>query len=130
MTRAVRRGAAPAAAGMQFPEPQSLLDKDGYPSMLSLRRIQRFSLVAYPLPAFLALVRANWWMDCGWEHRGKTLWMSTGGWSGNEDVIDAMDRNLLFWPLSFDTHWTGGHFKFKLARYFGEKPYPPFKVPR
>ena len=47
----------------------------------------------------------------GWkkdEH--KVYRVSTGGWSGNEDVIYAMKQNVLLWSLSFYNHRRGGHF--------------------
>jgi len=42
--------------------------------------------------------------------------MSTGGWSGNEEVIGAMRaaQNGLLWMLCFVELRVGGHYKFKL----------------
>ena len=41
--------------------------------------------------------------------------MSTGGWSGNEDVIHAMQQNRIWWSLYWVQSHVGGHHKFKLS---------------
>ena len=41
-------------------------------------------------------------------------YVSTGGWSGHEDVIDVLQRNWLFWSICWRLHRTGGHFWFRI----------------
>jgi hypothetical protein len=73
--------------------------------------------------ACFAFVRSLWWMpDWGWHEsteidneRVVTRYqISTGGWSGNEDVVTAMEHNR--WLMSF--FWMesrrGGHYVFEL----------------
>ena len=50
----------------------------------------------------------------GWKQRGRTYWVSTGGWSGNEEIIDAMQENFMFWAVCWEQSNKGGHFIFKL----------------
>lgn len=45
--------------------------------------------------------------DCDW-------YASTGGWSGHEDVIDALRSNHMFWLLCWRASRAGGHFWFKV----------------
>jgi len=52
--------------------------------------------------------------------RGKhVLGISTGGWSGNESIISAMQDNIL-WMVNFLNHRTGGHYEFKLPKGYTE----------
>ena len=42
------------------------------------------------------------------------LTLSTGGWSGNEDIIDALMQNFIWWSLCFYSHHAGGHYVFRI----------------
>ena len=44
--------------------------------------------------------------------------MSTGGWSGNEDLIGAMQRNWLLWNVTWVQSRRGGHYIFEDPRYY------------
>jgi hypothetical protein len=76
-----------------------------------------------------------WWMpDWGWHEKdGKDVIMrdidgnkviyhireykiSTGGWSGNEDIIDAMQSNITAWHKCFFIHRVGGHYVLKVHK--------------
>ena len=46
------------------------------------------------------------------EHQ-KDYYISTAGWSGNEEIIDAMMQNHMMWSLYWDQSNRGGHFIFK-----------------
>ena len=43
----------------------------------------------------------------------RTWHVSTGGWSGHEDVISALRDNLMFWMLSWVSSTRGGHYVFE-----------------
>lgn len=43
--------------------------------------------------------------------------VSTGGWSGHEDVIDALQSNHLWWALYWLESRRGGHYKFERRVY-------------
>jgi hypothetical protein len=43
------------------------------------------------------------------------LWkISTGGWSGNEDMINSMQDNKMLWMTTWYSSTRGGHYIFKL----------------
>ena len=40
--------------------------------------------------------------------------LSTGGWSGNEDLIGSLQDNHLFWLMNWHSSRRGGHYVFKV----------------
>ena len=52
----------------------------------------------------------------GWERKGSLYRLTTGGWSGNEALIDALRGNAVFWGLTFVAHITGGLYFFDDAQ--------------
>ena len=42
--------------------------------------------------------------------------MSTGGWSGNEQIIAAMKQNLIYWSFSWFKSQRGGHYTFLVKK--------------
>lgn len=90
-------------------------DKDGYPTDETLSIIETWNfrdfdgLVDYVTEA---------WSDYGTayihEAEGKyiELQLTTGGWSGNESIIMAMERNLAWWGLHWFQSTRGGKHNF------------------
>jgi len=99
-----------------------------YPTDEDLERI-----AGWPLPcttesaqAWFDFIASIWWMpDWGWSQNGDTFSISTGGWSGNEDIIGAMGDNFIYWGLCWETSRRGGHYTFKLPSKETGKPTPP-----
>ena len=44
--------------------------------------------------------------------------ISTGGWSGNEELIGAMQRNWLMWNVTWVQSNRGGHYIFQDPLYY------------
>lgn len=94
------------------------LTDDGYPTEEFLERIRTWEVKRRAdCKALLEFIRAGGWYypeffsPADWSRKG--VWMvSTGGWSGNESVIDAMEDNHMFWLLSWASSRRGGHYMF------------------
>ena len=97
-------------------------DQDGYPTKEELDRIRAWDPADGP--GLLEFVRSIWWSaDWGWS-TGKIIerdqaticchYVSTGGWSGNEEIIEVLRNHRLWWG----THWystrRGGHYEFRV----------------
>ena len=68
---------------------------------------------------FMAFIRSigHWWPledPFGWQQHGRHFYVSTGGWSGNEEIIGAMQNNFIFWSVCWEEHHRGGHYRFTL----------------
>ncbi len=69
------------------------------------------------LVSWFAYIKAagNYWPDGDfWTQKGATVYVSTGGWSGNEDILDAMQENFACWARTWYSHRRGGHYEFHL----------------
>ncbi len=101
-------------------------DADGYPTDEELGRIR-----AWPwtddMTEWFAFIRTCWWMpEWGWsEHEAadpvlkrsaRRYDISTGGWSGNEDIIAAMVDNWMLWTTTWCESRRGGHYVFLVPR--------------
>ena len=101
-----------------------MLDSDDYPTEEAIAALQRHRVVGgdrmphdVPLDEFLSLLESMWWAaDWGFERTKTRLHLSTGGWSGNEEVIGEL-RQTWFWHLCWILHRRGGHYRFDLTRW-------------
>lgn len=63
----------------------------------------------------LAFVRTFWHIpDWGFKQDGKDYAISTGGWSGNEELMGALRANIMFWMVCWKSSRRGGHFEFEI----------------
>jgi hypothetical protein len=99
------------------------LDDDGYPTDAVLDKITNWSHTD-KFVHLMEFVKDIWWAaDWGWrEYNTKdynnrdeiTYDISTGGWSGNESIINALQDNRLFWMCCWEQSNRGGHYIFKV----------------
>lgn len=84
-----------------------------YPSAIELREIEKWGT---DYEALLDYVGSIWaYNDWGWKRKGRTFYVSTAGWSGNEDIIQAMQNNKnYFWFMCWYQSRRGGHYIFKI----------------
>jgi hypothetical protein len=98
-----------------------LVDKDGYPTPKLLKYIREFDIVKHKGCDELLETLEEVWHDSGCcvTEMGRTathLTLHTGGWSGNEDIMEALTSNQLFWSLYWERSARGGHYYFKIRR--------------
>lgn len=101
-------------------------DENGYPTEESLERLEEALKIGKSadewkraVNVFYEAVKENVYSDyCGPERvevRGETkdVWgYHTGGWSGNEDIINVLKRSCL-WGSLIERYDSGGHYYFK-----------------
>lgn len=111
----IKRESAPRAraqgvgAVMRHPT----LNSDGYPTEETLARIPEWP-PSEGWPQLFDFIREAWRNDNLWEQVGETHEVSTGGWSGNEDMIDALQKNRAAWSVCFRSVAPGGHYVFEV----------------
>lgn len=103
-----------------------MTDNDGYPTDEELDRIRTWTGTDWrDWFAFIKSAGKYWPGDDPWgwtEFDGKddfgkairVYHVSTGGWSGNEDIIAAMRENWIGWSMTWMEHRRGGHYRFNV----------------
>lgn len=108
-----------------------ILGDDGYPSEQELKTISGWIITKEAdIQALLEYVRARWTYPeyFGYQPErladgappNKPFGVSTGGWSGNESLIGALEDNLMFWACCWHRSERGGHYVFDSAP-FGDR---------
>ena len=105
-------------------------EANGYPAVETLEAIKKWPVKSRKeCHDLLAFVRSAWSYPDRWSEREKDdgvfgdgqpakiriYEMSTGGWSGNEDLVSAMEANILFWAISLESTHRGGLYIFHLT---------------
>ena len=93
-----------------------------YPTEGELKIIKEWDLTKQEkVSDLLEYIEEIWWApDWGFILSGKRvlkLELHTGGWSGNEDIIGALQRNILFFALYWDKSVKGGHYYFTIKKF-------------
>ena len=92
---------------------------DDYPTEAELERIEKWDCI--PEQAgheLMAFVQGIWYFaEWGWHRDGDDYYISTGGWSGDESIITALQQNSLFWSLRHRSTRAGGHYFICLCRH-------------
>lgn len=94
---------------------EPIFDTSGYPTEESLRAIATWNFRQRPYEEFLSYTKALWTYPDRWEQTEKQLRLSTGGWSGNEELLGAMEQNFVFWAMCWEQSRRGGHYIFDLS---------------
>lgn len=83
----------------------------GYPTEAFLEQVKEADATNFH--EFMALIKTQWeFANWGWRQDGDIYRLSTGGWSGNEDIISAMQDNQMFWLMYWTRTSRGGHYIF------------------
>lgn len=96
---------------------------DGYPTEEALERIKTWPWA--DCTGLMDFIGSLWSYPDRWVksagRRGRPLYtVSTGGWSGNESLIEALQANAMAWRLLWLSCRRGGHYEFEPM--FGEAP--------
>ncbi len=86
-----------------------------YPTQKQLKTIRNWEIhdTKTDFPLLMEYVKELWAFGAwGWSQEGEIYRISTGGWSGNEDLIDALKKNVLFWMMFWQSTVRGGHYVF------------------
>lgn len=92
------------------------MDEDGYPTEEELDKIKNWPYRDYK--ALMAYIRERWAYaeDGYWQQKQGIYYISTAGWSGNEEIIQALKENHVFWGICWESTHSGGHYEFILSK--------------
>ena len=111
----------------RFLEEEDMLDEDGYPTEYAL-----FCVQAWPWndqAGWFEFIKSIWHLrNWGWSEGNLpdelnpdkmvyTYHISTAGWSGNESIIRAMEKNDMLWHFTWVQSRRGGHYIFENKTY-------------
>lgn len=90
-------------------------DADGYPTDETLRAISE-----WPVPddtqGLIEFVMAAWKYPDAIRYKNRWFTFETGGWSGNESIVAALNKNLMFRVLYWYESRRGGHYEYRVTR--------------
>lgn len=89
------------------------MDADGYPTDEELERIETWG--PNDLEGWFEFIHSNWIYPSYFGKAGNLYEISTGGWSGHEEIINAMEKNYVCWSLTWQQARRGGHFLFEIS---------------
>ena len=101
-----------------------MIDKNGYPTENTLKRIAGFNPLHDDVYEFVEYLCKTWvnGYPPKWDKKHGTLQLSTGGWSGCESVIAALQEGSgdhkipWFWMMYWYKSRIGGHYWFRNIR--------------
>ena len=94
-----------------------MVDENNYPTQQEIDLLKMYSGYefndnGYDFEKLLELLKSIWWApDWGFKQYGDKIELHTGGWSGNEEIIEIL-RKSLFWVLYWEKSERGGHYYF------------------
>ena len=91
------------------------LDDDGYPTKDTLNLIRDWQ--STDGIGLLNFIKDIWYFRYYISNKENMCSLSTGGWSGNEDIIGAMTDNNVWWTLHWVSSKRGGHYEFEVKKY-------------
>lgn len=95
------------------------MDTNGYPTKTELKKIATWS-AWHDFAGWMAYIKSLWaYADWGWHETKKkprNYRISTAGWSGNESIIVAMQKNFVMWSMHWYSSRCGGHYVLKTKK--------------
>lgn len=87
-------------------------DETGYPTEEFLEAVKNWP--HSDSTGLMDEIKRAWMYSHYFRRRGRTYRLSTGGWSGNESIIAAMQSNQIFWGFCWVQSKRGGHYIFEV----------------
>lgn len=94
-------------------------DKHGYPTSKEIAKLKKHAgaigaeCAELDTDKLLNLLRDIWRYPDFIKENGRHLELHTGGWSGNEEIIGALQESM-FWLTAWRKSERGGHYYFEL----------------
>jgi hypothetical protein len=103
-------------------QPDILLDDEGYPTEEYLQFIRDYTHETMNIIDFVNVLSDGWYFgdwgfNLGRKYKGtRKLQLHTGGWSGNEKIINAILSNiyLTHCEMKYIKWHVGGHYYFEI----------------
>lgn len=103
-------------------------DAHGYPTDETLKCIETWPYTNFD--GLMKFVHRAWHMpEWGWVQKRNIYRISTGGWSGNESLIDALQGNMMFWSVCWWESKRGGHYRFEIPKWSNKASETPSTEP-
>jgi hypothetical protein len=96
------------------------MDPHGYPEGHELRRIRNYGDDFHGLMDYVKYLWkypdriTEFHSTCEDGKVYRIVSVSTGGWSGNEDIVDALQKNHSFWMICWHMSKRGGYHEFRI----------------
>jgi hypothetical protein len=82
-------------------------DRDGYPTEETLEAIEKWPVET--IKEVFPFIAAAWYYpDCAREMRSGLWVFATGGWSGNESLMRAFEKNICSFSIGFYSLYVPG----------------------
>ncbi len=91
---------------------KNLVNEVDYPNEENLNKIKKWESDWYGLMEFVGSI---WYLaEWGFKRKENIYYLSTAGWSGNEEIMEALQSNTMFWMCCWYKSRRGGHYVFKI----------------
>ncbi len=87
-------------------------DAGGYPTEETLDQISHWPWA--DRAALFEFIEEAWEYPDYFTRNGNHYDISTGGWSGNESLIGALQKNWMIWSTCWESSRRGGHYEFEI----------------
>jgi len=81
-----------------------------YPTENELEEIKNWRIT--DIHGLMEHIREYWEKWGAWKKEGDIYTLATGGWNGNEEIICAMQENIIWWAMYWYSSNRGGHYVF------------------
>lgn len=104
-------------------------DYHGYPTKEELEQVRKYAYhqdffgnkeISMDINKLIELLQEIWYYPDYVRRDGRNLELHTGGWSGNEEIIDVLTQSL-FWLMYWQKSERGGHYYFELPKEWENK---------